>query len=162
MIKLKELNPHFLSTHLVAAGLAAPDGVLGVPFEVLTPTDSLDGRAVEVGVEVITRRVGIRDWEPSSGNGNRDFRTIHYLLHHHTHLYYLKTMWIPDETVVWNLVDSQVENSAWSCPMILRASIRSCTAPMASWACGNVPDCSRCHSRSRAWTRITKIAMVDS
>lgn len=45
----------------MAAGLATPDGVLGDPLAALTPTDRRDGRAVELGVDVMTRRVGIRD-----------------------------------------------------------------------------------------------------
>lgn len=54
-------------SYLVGAGLAAPEGVLGVPLAAFTPTDSLEGLVdVGVDVDVMTRRVGIRDWEPSS------------------------------------------------------------------------------------------------
>lgn len=49
-------------SYLVGAGLAAPEGVLGVPLAAFTPTDSLEGLVdVGVDVDVMTRRVGIRD-----------------------------------------------------------------------------------------------------
>lgn len=49
--------------YLVGAGLAAPDGVRVEPFAfVVEPTDSRDG----LGVEVVTRRVGIRVCPSSS------------------------------------------------------------------------------------------------
>lgn len=50
--------------YLVGAGLAVPDGVRVAPFAfVVEPTDNLEGRD---GVEVVTRRVGIRVCVPSS------------------------------------------------------------------------------------------------
>lgn len=54
--------------YLAGAGLAAPEGVLGVPLAAFPPTDKREGLAVDVGVDVMTRRVGIRDCEPSSAD----------------------------------------------------------------------------------------------
>jgi hypothetical protein len=57
----------------VGAGLADPDGVRVEPFVfVAEPTESLEGLD---GVDVVTRRVGIRD-VPSSEVGKKSFISV--------------------------------------------------------------------------------------
>ena len=61
-MQLKDFHTKII--YLVGAGLADPDGVWVVPFDLIAePTDNLAGLA---GVEVITLRVGILVGVPSS------------------------------------------------------------------------------------------------
>lgn len=53
--------------YLVGAGLADPDGVRVEPFVFVADAEPTDSRCGLDGVEVVTRRVGIRVCVPSSG-----------------------------------------------------------------------------------------------